>query len=202
MTRGRSLATLLLFAACAAGCGRPFKQSGDAGIDGGPSGAAGAPTGDPGGANGGGASGGAVAGAGGSAGAGAGGGGGTAGQCRCSDGKCCGSDQLCEIPTGACLAVAVPDGACVPRPTVCNASTQPVCGCDGNTYSNDCYRQMAGTPKQMDGGCDCPSLQPAGACSKPGKVCVYGLNSDPSCRGLVTCDPTTGQWVPSPPVCL
>jgi len=36
---------------------------------------------------------------------------------------------------------------------MCPADVQQVCGCDGKTYFNDCYRQLAGVSKRSDGAC-------------------------------------------------
>jgi hypothetical protein len=203
------LTASLLFGAWFAACGRPLTAAKDAGMDGAPSGT-GATVGTRGGAGGAGGDGGAGGAGGdgrggasaGTGGAGVGGGGGTARSCRCSDGRCCGLDQLCEIPTGACLTDGLPDGVCLPRPDACPDIDRPVCGCDEITYSNDCYRQLARTPKRAEGVCvgTCPPLIPVGACTNPGKVCMYGLNSRPDCTVKATCD-QTGQWSVAPAVC-
>ncbi len=205
-----SLTASLLFAACVAACGRPLMVPRDGAIDvGGPGGGA---VGGSGSSAGGDGRGGAGAGAGETGAGGSGGGvagtggtsgiGGTSGRCRCSDGRCCGPDQLCEIPTAACLKDGLPDGSCISPPSACDENYQPVCGCDEITYSNDCYRQRARVPKRTDGVCvgACPPLQPVGACTNPGKVCTYGLNSNPGCTVKVMCD-ATGQWAASPVVC-
>jgi hypothetical protein len=199
MTRGADLAILLALAVWCVACGRPLTNQKDGGAGGGAIGGAGGA-----GIGGGAGTGGAVGGGTGASGAGgaSGGGAGTGADCHCTDGRCCGPDQLCEIPTGACLAGATLGGTCMSRPGLCSELIQLVCGCDDMTYSSDCYRQMAGVPKQADGACVCPPLPPAGACTTPGKVCPYGLNSNPSCKVQVTCDPTTRQWAASPPVCL
>ena len=45
-------------------------------------------------------------------------------------------------------------GTCVLNVGVgCIAMVQPVCGCNGKTYNNDCERQVAGVSKKSDGAC-------------------------------------------------
>ncbi len=66
----------------------------------------------------------------------------------------CPSDQFCENPPGTCL-VSDQQGGCVPVPEECPLPVvMEECGCDGVTYSNDCFRRMAGVSKAHDGACD------------------------------------------------
>jgi len=45
------------------------------------------------------------------------------------------------------------NGICVIRPTQCKAENQPVCGCDGQTYSSPCLAAAKGVSLKLPGTC-------------------------------------------------
>jgi hypothetical protein len=74
-----------------------------------------------------------------------------------SDDGCggCPDSEFCELETGACdNAGDNGHGACKPRPQICVENYQPVCGCNGKTYGNDCARQAAGAQLAHAGPCN------------------------------------------------
>jgi hypothetical protein len=75
-----------------------------------------------------------------------------AGGLTCSRLIACPGDQYCALPDGLCDGDDLP-GACQPRPQICAKIYQPVCGCNGVTYGNDCEREAAGAQKAADGVC-------------------------------------------------
>lgn len=64
----------------------------------------------------------------------------------------CQKNQFCGFPAGTCRG----PGQCVTKPEMCFTLYEPVCGCDDKTYSNDCFRKMAGVAKKHDGKCKYP----------------------------------------------
>ncbi|MEE2903619.1 MAG: Kazal-type serine protease inhibitor family protein [Myxococcota bacterium] len=49
-------------------------------------------------------------------------------------------------------------GTCMPKPNACIQIFDPVCGCDKNTYSNECEAHAAGQDVVHEGPCDCRAL--------------------------------------------
>ena len=64
----------------------------------------------------------------------------------------CRSGEFCEQPAGTCYVADLP-GTCQEIPDACIAVVDPVCGCDGVTYGNDCERQQAQVALDHDGSC-------------------------------------------------
>lgn len=95
----------------------------------------------------------------------------------------CREGQLCDLDAGSCQ-VSDAQGMCVAEPGACLDVWDPVCGCDGRTYSNDCYRLMAGASKDHDGECrprECPPV-----CAI---ACQYGHVLDPNGCPTCACNP-------------
>jgi len=112
---------------------------------------------------------------------------------------CASNSQFCELAPGDCASVMDPTGVCATKPTGCETTFAPVCGCNGRTYTNDCERRAAGIAKWVDGACSaatCPAMAPQGGatCTQGSIACVYAISTGPDagCVERVTCN--GGVW--------
>lgn len=66
----------------------------------------------------------------------------------------CGKNEFCLIGTGDCRRRSLSqEGGCIKRPAACGSDWNPVCGCDGVTYSNECSALSAGINVMRDSEC-------------------------------------------------
>ncbi len=73
--------------------------------------------------------------------------------CGARAGDTCGADEFCQFELGAICGRADGQGICAPRPEFCTPQFEPVCGCDNQTYSNDCTAGAAGVGVLQLGEC-------------------------------------------------
>ena len=95
------------------------------------------------------------------------------GDCGGFIGKPCPGGQFCEYPMSCGGADEL--GTCRVPPQVCDLISDPVCGCDGKQYDNDCFRQAGKTSLFNHGVCGCRAMcGPKAHCAQcqNGPACV------------------------------
>jgi hypothetical protein len=99
----------------------------------------------------------------------------------------CPREASCEKPGCGGL------GRCQRRPGLCDAAPRPVCGCDGVSYLNDCWRRSAGALlEHAEGECQDPPPCSADRPCPGTAVCA---------RLSLVCAPGAGACWVAPPSC-
>ncbi len=94
---------------------------------------------------------------------------------------CPDASQYCDFGIGNCR-VADAQGTCKTRPEFCPFIFNPVCGCDGKTYANECTAASAGVSIDHRGKCDAGEGSTCGGiagipCPDAGQYCDFGIGN-------------------------
>lgn len=114
---------------------------------------------------------------------------------------CANPNSYCAMPAGTCQ-IADNAGTCTPKPEVCTAQFDPVCGCDGQTYGNACAAAAAGINIASDGECPQQGAQTGESCG--GLIGTACANPNDYCNiadGSCGAADQTGICTTRPQVC-
>jgi len=74
--------------------------------------------------------------------------------CGARAGDTCNPDQFCKFELVEICGHADAQGECTARPEACTLQFEPVCGCDNQTYSNECVAGLSGIGVLHLGECE------------------------------------------------
>lgn len=106
----------------------------------------------------------------------------------------CADDTDCVLPMSFCDKPGCGStlGNCAHKPMACGTTLEPVCGCNGVNYWNDCYRKERGITSAVAGECAAPiTCSAAAGCSAFAASCALLLASTSSCSAI----PSGVCWV-------
>jgi hypothetical protein len=110
--------------------------------------------------------------------------------CGARAGDTCSDDEYCAYEEGALCGQADATAICKPRPELCPDIYDPVCGCDGVTYSSSCAAARAGVGYFNRGTCGDAG---GASCDVNGATYPDGSNDIPAPDGCNVCSCNDGN---------
>jgi hypothetical protein len=121
-------------------------------------------------------------------------------QSTCATTADCGSGSYCSTAVGICLS-AEALGFCRDIPTTCPDVVEPVCGCDGMQYQNQCEAAKAGVSVSADGTCSTSCGGPSVlTCSDKTTYCHFADVICGAGNAVGTCDPIPASCTNATPL--
>jgi len=131
------------------------------------------------------------------------------GECVSPPGKLCGGiagigcdkGQYCNYPISARCGAGDMSGTCQATPELCTTIYDPVCGCDGKTYSSACVAARNGVSVAKEGACETTAIPEGEACGTRGTPgqCADGLYCQ--YQKLCGADDSGGTCTKKPQIC-
>lgn len=72
---------------------------------------------------------------------------------------CASAAEYCHMDISAQCGAADQTGTCKVKPEMCTQQFEPVCGCNGKTYGNECSANSKGISAAYDGPCRDDGIQ-------------------------------------------